>query len=397
MKELGEKELTKSGNLFEKRVADAFHAIGYEIEIPREHIEFDFIIHGYQFPIEVTALVETKYFESYPVPATVVYQILNLVEKYRVDKAIIVTTLGFTEKAKELAAEHSGKIVLLTEIELIEKIPRKDLGKFYTPFLKSEYVTSSVHSYFIERKPNYEEIIARIPREQLYQLLFEFASPEEIRKLVAKRIPETFFYEQFENKLELRDIKQIFAELPKKVAIPISQKKKISELYDQAIAIQNDPNLKGDLFEKVAKQIFELVPNIKFIGSDIDNGIEEIDIQLRNHNHEHVWADFNGVIFVECKNWSKPVGSAEIDNFKCKLERSGLRIGIFIALNGVTGSPTKLEGAWGAIKMHLQKGYKIVILDGKDLEDIFKCVDVSEKVDDKYVLLYKIGSGKAAV
>jgi hypothetical protein len=392
---LDEEELLKSGRLFEKRVADAFQAINYEIEIPLEHVGFDFIIRGYQFPLEVVAIVETKYFESFLVPATVVYQMLDLVEKHHVDKAIIVTTLGFSEKAKEVAEEYSGRIVLLNEIELMERIPRKDLGRFYTPFLKSEYVASSVHNYFVEKKPNYEEIITRIPREQLCQLLFEFVSPEEIRNLVSKRIPETFFYEQFENKLELRDIKQIFAELPKRLALPISQKKKISELYDQAIAVKDDPNLKGDLFEKVTKQIFELVPNIEFKGSDIDDGIEEIDIQLRNRNHEHVWADFEGMIFVECKNWSKPVGSAEIDNFKCKLERNGLKIGIFIALKGVTGSPTKLEGAWGAIKMHLQNGYKIVILDGKDLEDIFRCKDVSETIDDKYVLLYKIGSGKA--
>jgi hypothetical protein len=128
------------------------------------------------------------------------------------------------------------------------------------------------------------------------------------------------------------------------------------------------------------------------VGSNVNDGIEEIDLQIRNYNREHVWADFEGMIFVECKNWSKPVGSDEIDHFVGKLERNGLNSGILIAVKGVTGRHVRLEGAWGAIKMYLQKGRKIIVLDDKDIEDILKCTDISDKVDEKYIHLYKLGS-----
>jgi hypothetical protein len=388
------REISESGYRFTNRVIDAFEAMGYQVEICEESAEFDFIISRYQFPLEIKALVEIKYFERNLVPASIVYRYLELIKKHPEKKAIIVTTIGFSEEAKVLAEESEGRIVLLNEIDLMESIPRRYLEKYYDSFLESNYISSTIHDYILERQPSYEKMISKISRKELCQLLMEFVSFEEINNLILRRIPRKVLFKKYEEKLNLADIKQMFAQLPRRIRIPISRKKKIKELYEEAKANQ-DPNQKGKLFEKVVKEIFELVPDIKFIGSNINDSMEEIDIQLRNHNHEHVWADFGGVVFIECKNWSKPAGAKEIDSFKSKLERNGLKVGIFVAVNGITGSPSKLEGAWGIIKMYLQSGYKIVVLEGNDLEDIFKCADVSEKVDEKYIFLYKLGSNKS--
>jgi len=63
-------------------------------------------------------------------------------------------------------------------------------------------------------------------------------------------------------------------------------------------------------------------------------------------NRDDIWADFDGMIFVECKNWSRRVGADEIRNFKGKLENNGIHAGILVAVNGVMG-----EGSNGAYRM----------------------------------------------
>jgi hypothetical protein len=338
--------------------------------------------------------VELKYFERSLVPGSIVFRYLDMVQRYGFDKAIIVTTLGFTEEADELARKSDGKIVLLTEADMVEQIPGRRMHKFYNTFLRSNYVSSSFRQYFDVVKPDYKSLISKLPKERLIELLSEYTSRQDLAGLVAERIPEDKIFGLLEETIEPNQVKEILARLPKKTEIPISRKKDIEQTYSEAVACK-DPNQKGKLFEKAVREVFELVPGLKFVDSRIDDGMEEIDIQLRNYNHEHVWAEFEGMVFVECKNWSQPVGSKEIDNFKGKLDRNGLNSGILVAQVGVTGSPAQLEGAWGVIKMYLQEGFKIVVLDGKDLQDIFRCADVSEMVDNKYIQLYKLGSPKA--
>lgn len=389
-----ETDIQHSAYLFEQRVRDTFEAIGYHVEEPSEQdLGFDFLVRKYEFPFEIRALVELKYFERSLVPASIVFRSLEMVQRYNADKAIVVTTLGFTGEANRLAEKSSGKLVLLTEAELIERIPGKRMHDYYNTFLRSNYVLSSIREYFERTKPDYKSLLTRIPKSRLCEILSELASPQDFADFITERIPKDRILMQLEETLEPSQIKEILARSTKKIEIPVSRKKEIEQAYNQAKVIK-DPVQKGKLLEQVMKEIFELVPSLKVVGSNVNDGMEEIDIQLRNYNHEHIWAEFEGMIFVECKNWSQPIDSKEIDNFQGKLERNGLHSGILVAMMGVTGSHVRLEGAWGVIKMCLQNGCKIVVLDGKDLEDIFKCADISEKIDEKYVHLYKLGSQK---
>jgi len=383
-----------SARSFESRIIEAFKAIGYQVEKPRESQEFDFIVRKYEFPFEIRALVELKYFEHSLVPAGIVLRYLDMVQRYSVDKAIIITTLGFAEESKELAEKSKGKIVLLTEADLIEQIPGKRMKEYFSVFLRSDYVSSSFREYFALFEPDYRNRISRLPKDRLVKLLFEYASTQDLANFVAEKLPKEEILGMLEETIEPTQLKEILIRLARKVEIPISRKKEIEQTYKQAIASE-DSNLKGKLFEKAVKEIFELVPGLKVVGSNVNDGMEEIDIQLRNYNREHVWAEFGGMILVECKNWSRPVGANEIASFKDKIIKSGLKSGILVAQVGVTGSPSDLEGAWGKVKMDLAMGCMIVILDGKDLQDILNCADVSEKVDDKYIQLFKLGSSKA--
>jgi hypothetical protein len=167
----------------------------------------------------------------------------------------------------------------------------------------------------------------------------------------------------------------------------ISRKKESIRSDYESAKQEVNINVKGRLLEQVISQILGLVPDLYTVSTRIDDGIQEIDIYVRNHNRKYVWADFNGMIFVECKNWSSAVSSDEIMKFSQKLDNKGLKSGIFVAMNGITGR--NLGGAKGQLILLLQKGIKIIVIEGRDIEDILNCMDVSDKVDQKYIDMYK--------
>ncbi|MGI0051141.1 MAG: restriction endonuclease, partial [Nitrososphaeraceae archaeon] len=164
------------------------------------------------------------------------------------------------------------------------------------------------------------------------------------------------------------------------------RKEKIKEKYMEAKSTTNN-NLKGLLLEQVISEIFTLVPNLSIAGTRVDDKIQEIDIQVRNFNRENVWYDLDGLIFIECKNWNVRVGSDEIGNFISKLEDYGLKTGIFVAVNDITGDIE--SGAKGKIKKALSRGIRILTINGNDIDDILNCHDVSKKIDKKYTDIYQ--------
>lgn len=56
-------------------------------------------------------------------------------------------------------------------------------------------------------------------------------------------------------------------------------------------------------------------------------------------------------------------------------------------MNGFTGK--EYDGAEGQIKKYLAQGFKIVTLDGKDIEKILQCKDITQIVEEKYINLFK--------
>lgn len=59
---------------------------------------------------------------------------------------------------------------------------------------------------------------------------------------------------------------------------------------------------------------------------------------------------------------------------------------LFVSIHDITGS--ELDGAKGQIQRCLQGGYKIIVLNGEDIEEILNCKDITTKIDEKYVDLY---------
>lgn len=304
----------------------------------------------------------------------------------RADKAIVVTTFGFTKDAEIMAEESDGKIVLLTEAQLLQEIPPKHRERYTSLLAESHYLTNYL-SRISFPKVYYERFLQRLSKIDVARLLSESMSSQELTKILLEHISKEKLAAELVRVLEPKEIAEILRTLPIPEKLD-ERKKNIEEKYRKAQS-STDANEKGRMLESIVKEIIELVPGLKVTASNVDTGIEEVDIQIRNHNREHVWAEFEGMIFAECKNWSKPVDSAEVDHFVSELKRHNIHIGILVATKGVTGSPHQKTGAAWAIKMSLQEGFKVVVVDGNDLEEILKCKDVSTTVDEEYAKLYQ--------
>jgi hypothetical protein len=97
---------------------------------------------------------------------------------------------------------------------------------------------------------------------------------------------------------------------------------------------------------------------------------EEIDIAFWNEKHPRGLHFLPNIVIVECKNWSEPVGSEEVNWFSTKLRNRGLAFGILIAANGVTGDALDRTGAHSIIADALREGRQIVVLTLQDLRGI---------------------------
>jgi Restriction endonuclease len=197
------------------------------------------------------------------------------------------------------------------------------------------------------------------------------------------------YHDKIEDPLELYARPFRIEPLPPLDAREIQRRKEeIKRMYDKAKKESNH-TIKGKLLEQIISDLLSLVPSLKIIGKDVNSGIEEIDLEIQNENSIGIWTEFERMIFVECKNWSDKVGSNEIRNFEGKLRNFWLHAGIFVAVKGFTGRDRE-NGAVGQNKLRFkQEGFIIILLDGKDLDDILNCQDISEKINEKRLNLFQ--------
>jgi hypothetical protein len=166
----------------------------------------------------------------------------------------------------------------------------------------------------------------------------------------------------------------------------IKKKKKLRQIYNRAM-IENNSNVKGALLECFTSQLISLVPELMVIRRNHNSGIEEVDIEVLNNNSRGIWEEFEPKFFVECKNWKRKVDAPEIRNFEGKLRNYFLHSGVFVAIKGYTGN--KREGAVGQNVLRFkQEGLKILLMDGKDLEDILNSQDLSARLNEKWFNLH---------
>ena len=145
--------------------------------------------------------------------------------------------------------------------------------------------------------------------------------------------------------------------------MPRFSTRKIKGLFARSDAATTKAE-KGKHLEDLAVYLFEMVPGISVTARDKKNAsdTEEIDVALWNEQHVRGFKTLNFLILVECKNWSSPVGSMEVNWFLTKIKNRGLDFGILIASNGITGSEQDKKQAHDVVSKALADGVRMILL-----------------------------------
>lgn len=127
---------------------------------------------------------------------------------------------------------------------------------------------------------------------------------------------------------------------------------------------------KGRVLEDLICYLFGRVPGITVTKRNTVNVFdsEEIDVAFWNEQRPKGLYFLPHIILVECKNWSKPVDSAEVNWFDAKLKRRALPFGILIAANGITGNGNEVSSAHEIIRVALGEGRQLVVITRQEIE-----------------------------
>ena len=89
---------------------------------------------------------------------------------------------------------------------------------------------------------------------------------------------------------------------------------------------------------------------------------QEIDLAFWNEKVTEGLSFLPHIILVECKNWSSPVGSAEVAWFDRKVCDRGLNFGMLVCANGITGDKSDLTSARSFVADALKEGRRLLVL-----------------------------------
>jgi hypothetical protein len=122
---------------------------------------------------------------------------------------------------------------------------------------------------------------------------------------------------------------------------------------------------KGEVLESLMEAIFSIKPQLEVVGRNSRTGDEEIDLILKNNVSRPFWTSLaSPLLFVECKNWARPVGASELRNFEVKLQNHAhkTKIGMLVAPGGFTRDATE------ALKRASRSSCMMVLVTGEDLQ-----------------------------
>jgi hypothetical protein len=151
--------------------------------------------------------------------------------------------------------------------------------------------------------------------------------------------------------------------------------------YDPAVinaylALVDGPDTnaaKGRAFEELACYLVSGIPGIKVTARNEMNtfATEEIDVACMNDNDPTGLGGLVDFFLVECKGWRDAITSEQVSWFLTKIRHRGLRFGILIAANGITGEPEHLSRANFLVGVEMATfGIKMVIVTRQEIENL---------------------------
>src|SRR5271168_4612841 len=149
-----------------------------------------------------------------------------------------------------------------------------------------------------------------------------------------------------------------------------------STVIQAYLAIADNPPTnaaKGKAFEDLACYLLNGIPGIKITARNEMNtfATEEIDVACKNDNDPTGLGSLVDFFLVECKGWSDAVNSEQVSWFLTKIRHRGVRFGILIAANGITGEAEHLSRAHFLVGVEMATfGIKMVIVTWEEIEKL---------------------------
>lgn len=148
-------------------------------------------------------------------------------------------------------------------------------------------------------------------------------------------------------------------------------------------ARSNDEKKKS--LEKLAEYLFGAIPFLTCKYIDLRTRSSEIDIvvECRGAGRLTIFDEFGRYFLVECKNWKKSVGAAQVRDFIGKLRKSRTKLGVILAKNGISGEH---NGAEAVLEIHAAfyaDGIYVLVLTEEDLRAIERGENFYEVLDKK--------------
>jgi hypothetical protein len=187
---------------------------------------------------------------------------------------------------------------------------------------------------------------------------------------------------------ETLEIVQSIARSDEDTSLPTEKSvgNQLTKLIEQAeSATTNDA--KGKSLEALARHLLTSVPSLKSKYANLHTRSSEIDIVVEYDSSEGrlpLFEDLGRYCFVECKNWSEPVGAKHIRDFIGKLEKCRVKLGIVFAKNGVTGTNSGLDALREISSAYDRNGSVVLIFSLGDLRSINDGAAFSEALDIRY-------------
>ena len=119
---------------------------------------------------------------------------------------------------------------------------------------------------------------------------------------------------------------------------------------------------------------------------------EEIDVACYSDRGAAGLGSLADFFLVECEGWTDPVNSEQVSWFLTKIRHRGLKFGIMIAANGITGEPEHLSRSHFLVGAELATfGIKMVIVTRREVEALGSGEDLSSLILQKVCILHASG------
>jgi hypothetical protein len=145
-----------------------------------------------------------------------------------------------------------------------------------------------------------------------------------------------------------------------------------------AIRASSKPEVRGPQLERLIRTIFLAIPGMDLEDVDVKSAYqtEEIDIYFWNDRERDGLHFLDCPLLVECKGWSRPVSGRELRYFATTLKDKGRVSGIFVALEGITGSDVERTAGFFHVATAMANGQTVLVITGEDIESLASGADL---------------------